>query len=129
VTKNNRNSRKYPGLTKKTSLKIREELLDQDYIDKLSEEDKKWLNQFNEEWIHGRVYKSKDGCYKPKFHKTKRDKKRENDANNSRNRDAFGRAKIRGNLVAEVANSGVKFYESEDTLNTIIDLQDEINNL
>lgn len=38
--KNRRNKTKYPGLEKKVNLKIRHEILDQDYIDKLSPDEK-----------------------------------------------------------------------------------------
>jgi hypothetical protein len=38
--KTKRDSTKYPGLDPKVNLKIRQELLDFDYLDKLSEEEK-----------------------------------------------------------------------------------------
>lgn len=38
--KNKRSRSKFPGLDPSVNLKVRQELIDQDYIDKLSEEDK-----------------------------------------------------------------------------------------
>lgn len=41
MSKNNRRSKlKYPGLDKRFNLKVRVELIDYDYVDKLSEKDK-----------------------------------------------------------------------------------------
>ena len=40
IKKNRRNAAKYPGLDKNVNLKIRADLLDQDYINKLSPEEK-----------------------------------------------------------------------------------------
>ena len=116
----NRATRKYPGLCKQTSLRSREELVDYDYLDKLNDEELKFLNQFTEEWVHDRVYPSKDGKYKPKFHKTKAERKRVNDMNNARNRDTYGKAKMLGKLEPESVKNE-DFYEPEETLIEEID--------
>lgn len=119
---------KHPGLSAQTTLKIRAELLDQDYYHKLSEEEAEWMNQFNEEYVNGRVYKSKDGSYKPKFHKKKSERKLVNDMNNARNRDAYSKAKTMGKLDLDLPKSK-DFYTSEDALIEQIDAQTELENL
>lgn len=126
--KNKRNSMKRPGLSAQTTLKIRADLLDQDYYNKLNDEELDWMNQFNEEYVNGRVYKSKDGSYKPKFHKKKSERKLVNDMNNSRNRDAYSKAKITGKLDLELPKTR-GFYTAEDEIIDAIDAQNEIERL
>jgi len=46
-----RSNVKYPGLDILCHPRIRREYLDQDYIHKLNDEDKKWLSDFSEEWL------------------------------------------------------------------------------
>ena len=118
-----RNSTKYPGLTKQTTLKIREELVDQDYINKLSESEKKWLSDFNEEWINAKL----DHPGK-KFHNTKKEKKLINDMNNSRNRDIQSRAKVQGKLEEYKPDKKVS-YSVEDNLIEKIDAGIKLNKL
>lgn len=87
--KNRRERSKYPALDPKLNLKIRFEELDYDYVNKLTDKDKAWLNTFTEEYINANLnHKGK------KLHKTKKDKKICYDKNNSRNRDILSRAKV-----------------------------------
>lgn len=52
-TKTRREKDRWPALNPSLNLKIRKELIaDVDYLDKLSDEEKDWLNAFNEEWIN-----------------------------------------------------------------------------
>jgi hypothetical protein len=124
-----RSNTKFPGLDGKKALKIRQELIDQDYIDKLSEKEKAWLNSFIEEEVNGRVYKTKG--YKPKLNKTAEERKRVNDMNNHRNADIYSRAKARGeldefkNFHKDVASTNP--HDVEDALIEKIDFENEIN--
>lgn len=47
-----RSSSKYPALDPKLNLKTRSDLIEIDYIEKLSEKDKQWLNDFNNEFVN-----------------------------------------------------------------------------
>lgn len=120
------------GLNKKYTLHIRQELLDNDdtvenilsnpcLTDEQKKEALEFLNQFNEEWVNGRVYPSKDGRYQPKFHTTDKDRKIVNDMNNKRNNDVFAVSKSRGMLKFESDVNKDDSYSMEDALNEKID--------
>lgn len=47
-----RSQSKYPALDPRLNLRTRQEILDYDYIDQLSEKDKQWLNDFSSEYIN-----------------------------------------------------------------------------
>jgi len=91
--KTKRSSTKYPALNKSLNLKIRSELIDFDYVDKLSEEEKAWLNKFSEEYTNASFKKNKDGSFSRKnLHKGSL----RNDCynrNNWRNNDVYGVSK------------------------------------
>lgn len=79
-----RSMSKYPGLEHRMNPRIRAELIDHDYVDKLSDKEKKWLSQFNEEYLSGTFsHSAKD------LHKTKKQKRECYNRNNARNRDVF----------------------------------------
>lgn len=87
-----RSKQKYPALTKGYNLKRRAELLDIDYVDKLSEKEKAWYNAFLEEEVNANF--NHEG---PKVNpRNKKNKKRVYDANNARNRDILTRVKASG---------------------------------
>ena len=75
-------------------MKSRSDLLDQDYMDKLSPKEKKWLNKFNKEYVSA----SMDENPKKNLHKTKKLRKECYDANNARNRCELTRAKASNQL-------------------------------
>lgn len=90
--KNRRNSTKYAALRPELNLKSRTELIDYDYLHKLSPEELQYLNDFSEEYNNAHIPK------KNKIHKTKKLKKDCYDRNNARNRDVFTRAKAGNQL-------------------------------
>jgi hypothetical protein len=75
------------------NLKTRIDLIDYDYVNKLSEKDKAWLNKFTEEYTNASFKKTS----KP-IQKTKAQRKDAYDRNNSRNRCIYTRAKASGKL-------------------------------
>lgn len=89
-----RNTAKYPALQPKLNLKTRTDLVDYDYIDKLSAKDKRWLNNFTEEYVHANMRHRGE-----KLHVTPEQKKNCYDMNNSRNRDILTRSKACGKAV------------------------------
>lgn len=92
--KNRRNQAKYPGLEKRFTSRIRQEYLDYDYIDKLSEEEKAWLNNFTEEDL-GASFNHKG----KRLHKGKKKEKAIYDRNNARNRCVYSRSKAVGSMI------------------------------
>lgn len=84
---------KFPALDKTYNLKSRQDLLDQDYIEKLNDEEKDFLNRFNEEFNNANFTHAGK-----KLHKTQTLRKERYDANNARNRCRYTRAKSIGAL-------------------------------
>lgn len=90
---NRRNSCKFPGLYPQYNLISRKELFENDYIQKLNNDEKAWLNSFNEEW-NSANFSHPGEC----FHKTPEERKIIWARNNARNFDLYTTAKARGKL-------------------------------
>lgn len=113
-----RSRTQYPGLKKEYNLKIRQEMFDQDYINKLSDKEKEWLSNFNEEYVSNNFnHKGK------KIHRKKKHKKSCSDSNNARNRDEYSKAKSKNMLKHD---SGIYLDKDREntTENTLIELLD-----
>lgn len=93
-----RSKEKTPALDRSRNLKSRSDLIDYDYINKLTKEEKIWLNAFTEGWINAdfrnpitdRMFKEdkeKRFCY---------------NMNNARNRCMYTKAKTSGKIVDTV---------------------------
>lgn len=132
---------RYPGLTKNGDIKVRHELYEADYLNKLSPAEKQWLNNFNLEYISGefnhpgeRLHKEKIVLRKVastgKMRKFDLGKKEVNDANNSRNRDAFSITKANKILEDEkrvfLEREKSINRNTEDTLITLLDIKNKI---
>ena len=91
-----RSKQEFPDLDPKYNLKTRADLLDQDYLNKLSAKEMAWLNKFNKEYVSGSIDREN---LKRNIHKKKKYVKDADDRNNSRNRDILTREKARNNLV------------------------------
>ena len=74
--------------------RVRQELIDYDYIDQLNDEQKEFLNDFSEEYINAAVGKQSEAD-KNKFHNTPELVKDCTDRNNARNRCWYGRQRNR----------------------------------
>lgn len=84
MKKTKRSKTQFPGLDPSVNSRKRWEYMDQDYIDQLTDKEKEWLSNFNEEFI-GANLKHKGKI----FHKSKKDRKACYDRNNARNRDLY----------------------------------------
>ena len=92
---NRRSKTKFPALQPRFNLKTRhEELSDFDYIDKLNEKEKAWLNSFLEEEVNANFKHS--GKI---LNKSKASKRACYNKNNARNRDIYSKAKASGRFV------------------------------
>lgn len=97
-----RNNVKYPALIPKYNPKVRQDLIDYDYLDKLTEEEKAWLNKFSEEYINAR-FNGDD----TDIDKTPEGRKASYDRNNARNRCVYNQLKVRR------GNDGLIPYDQE----------------
>lgn len=111
----------YPGLEKKVNLKSRIDLIDYDYLDKLTPKEKLWLSNFTEEYISGN-FKHRG---KP-LHITQKEKKECYDRNNARNRDTYTKARLGAGL--DKIEEAVMITEGnpEEAQVMLIDMLDEI---
>lgn len=92
--KNKRSRNKYPALDPKYNLKSRSDLYDFDYLDKLSDKEKEWLNTFSEEFNNANFNHGKKI-----LHKSKLLKKDCYGMNNRRNRDILTMQKAKGAIL------------------------------
>jgi hypothetical protein len=106
-----RSRQSYPELDPRYNLKTRADLIDQDYLHKLSDKELQWLNKFNKEEISA-SFDTKNP--NKNFNKSKKARKRCYDSNNARNRDILSKAKASNQLVefdALIEKSNMGSYE------------------
>lgn len=90
--KSRRSNAKYPALEKKLNLKTRQDAMEIDYLHKLNDEEKAWLNKFNAEFVGA------DFRHEEPLHTTPELKQDCELINNARNRDVFSRKRATGEL-------------------------------
>lgn len=102
-----RSKKKYPYLEKRVNSRVRQEYLDYDYVDQLSDEEKEFLNKFSGEHYGGTFQKdgsdltaNDDEGYRESYNR-----------NNARNRDLYGR--VRNKVGA------TKLLNYDDTINIV----------
>lgn len=91
--------------------RVRQEYMDYDYIDELSEEEKQFLDDFNKEYYCASVGKQADEGKNNRFIKGKEDVKDRTDQNNKRNNDMYGN--VRNKVGA------TKLLNYNDSLNVV----------
>jgi hypothetical protein len=89
-------------LEKRFFSKAKQEYHDIDYVDQLSDKEKRWLNSFLEESLGARL----NHPFK-KIHKSKKDRKQIFSANNARNRDI-------ASLYTKISNEPGIFIDSDE---------------
>ncbi len=120
LAENKRESSKFPALDKSLNLKSRSDLIDYDYVHTLSEKDKKWLNQFTEEYTNAGIKKGRKN-----LHSTKALKKDCYDRNNARNRCQWTREKAIGRELYLEEMKKLLTPNPEDEITTRIDLESD----
>lgn len=93
--KTRRDKEKYKALYPKLNLKSRQEELEVDYLDKLSEDEKEWLNKFNDEYVNAHLDRKK---LKKNLHRTKKLKSEIDNRNYTRKKDVYTGEKASGRL-------------------------------
>lgn len=78
-------------------MRSRQDLIEADYLHKLSDKEKEWLNKFNGEYVNA-AFDTKNP--RNNIHKTKKYRKKSYDANNARNRCIYTKARMSGNLLS-----------------------------
>ncbi len=116
--KNRRQEKKYPNLNKQVNLKSRQQLLDYDYLSKLTHKEKKWLDKFSKEYINASLDAKK---LEKNLHNTPKLKKDCYDRNNARNRDLFFKLEMGGVFDHEILEKDILSYEIENELIKKID--------
>lgn len=104
-----------PGL----NLKSRTELLDYDYLHKLSEEELIWLNKFTEEYVNASFDTNKP---RNNLHRTKAARKDCYDRNNARNRDVLTKQRAQ-NKTVYLDDIKQKGKDEQSRLNARIELK------
>lgn len=114
---------KFPGLVKAVNSRPRQEHIDFDYLDKLTDAEKQWLSNFNEEWLSGNF--NHPGKI---FHKSKKSKRDCYNRNNARNRDLYSIGRTNGwqTLKDEADPDPVNPMGHEDTIVNLLDQKDEL---
>lgn len=130
--KTKRQKNNYPALFPNLNLKSRYENIDYDYINKLSDKEKDWLNRFTEEYTNANFNHEGKRIHKPKIvekivKSTKKIKeidlaKTESyDRNNTRNSDILTRQKASSQIVylEEIDKNNSNKTTEEDIINKI----------
>lgn len=109
--KKSKKTPKHRTLVPKFNSRIRQEYLDYDYIDQLSEKEKEFLDKFNSEYYLAKVGKQADKGKHNKFIKGKQNVKDIQTNNNKRNSDLYGN--VRNKVGA------TKLLNYDDVLNIV----------
>jgi hypothetical protein len=97
---------KYPALNPRLNARTRFEVLDMDYLKKLSDEELKFMNQFMAEYVSGSFKKDENGEYsKDNLHKTEEER-----------RECYTRNNVRNRCGLTVSNATGQTYRADDIL-------------
>jgi len=114
---------KYSALDPTVNLKTRYELIsDYDYLDKLTEQEKAWLNKFTKEYVNADLDTKHKGR---NLHKSDKLKKDCYDRNNARNRCIWTKCKASGKFVS-IDEVPKKIIENESYEDHLIEKVDQI---
>lgn len=128
---NQRSRTKYPALNPQFNLRSRTELLDYDYLSKLTDKELKYLNKFTEEFVNASVDVKKPWR---NLHKSKKSMRECFNRNNARNRDVLTQQKAMGKHIYLDDIQDVGNLNNIESLEDRMDMQflniiDELGNL
>lgn len=109
--KSRRENAKFPNLQPHLNLKIRQEEIYVDYLSKLNDSEKAWLDKFNAEYVNASLDRKN---IKNNLHNSRKWIKECTDRNNARNRDILAKS-IAGGEVDIITERTVA-YAMEDAL-------------
>lgn len=112
--KKRRDSVQHPALNKRYMPRVRQELIDYDYLDQLSPEEKDWLNKFTDEYVNASF--QNDGTDIQSYEQYGKDC---NDRNNARNRCLYTDLRNKGDGVN---NKKLLNYD-----NMIVDVENQLS--
>jgi hypothetical protein len=121
MEKGKRARTKHPALRPELNLKTRYELIDYDYVWKLSEEEKEWLNKFTEEYVNAHLDRKE---LTNNLHNTKELKQDCDRRNNARNADILTKCKAAGKYISFdelLLNKKTILTGTEDELLEVVD--------
>jgi hypothetical protein len=119
-----RSNIKHAGFNKNVSKRSRWHLMDWDYLDKLTPEEKEWLHNFTEEEVHANFAHKGE-----KLNKKAEEKRKVYGSNNSRNRDMYTLAKAAGTLDHDIGGEKEDItngLSTEDTIIALLDAKDSL---
>lgn len=113
-----RSKLKYPTFDVKRAVVNRREELEVDYLNKLNDDEKAWLNQFQEEYVIANFGKKDNPEDKAKL-LDKSDKHRKDcyNNNNRRNRDILINARVRGLMNRVESDAHLSHFMDTDQTN------------
>lgn len=121
-----RSREKYPNLKPELNTKKRYELIDYDYVGKLNNEEKAWLDKFTAEWAGASFSKDDD----ENIHKSREHKKEIYNRNNARNRCILTEAKATGMIkYLDDLKYDQRAVDNEDEMNLRIDVKSILEDL
>lgn len=112
-----RDTEQYPALKKNLNLKSRQDEIDVDYLNKLSEKEKEWLNKFNEEYVNASLDRQN---FDNNIHNTLELKQSCDRRNNERKECLYTREKAKDNLKY-LSDENCKTFKINDYENSLID--------
>lgn len=114
----------YPALRKELNLRTRQDEIEIDYINKLSKEEKEWLNKFNEEYVNASLDREN---LENNIHNTKELKSKCDARNYERQKCAYTRGKAAKKIdYLEDFNNEIIIENYEDMLIKNIDRKSKI---
>lgn len=128
--KSRRSGTKHAGLHPELHPRIRRDVIDYDYLHKLSEEELEFLSKFTDEFVGASLCKEEDRNTNldKDLHRTRKLRKSLRDSNNAKNRDTYSVMKTVGRLDGVTPTTIERKQKNdahEDNVIQLLDLKDK----